>query len=239
MFMKTTAIFLTGAFTVLPLCLSLAADPEPSSSDTAPQIVPAPAPAPVISGPPPVTVSAPAKLPYGVDDVLKLSHAQISDDIILHYIQGSGTIYNLTPKEIVYLRDQGVSEKVITAMLNQRKQVEMAAQNAPAPVTQIQNAPTVADAPSVADAGVAQQAPTYTEGAVTAPLTPPASSAYVIPYGGSYYAPYTYYDPYWYGGWYGPSVVFGFGGRGFFGHHFHGGHGGSFAHGGGGHGGHR
>ena len=58
----------------------------------------------------------PAKLPYGVDDVLKLSRAQISEDITLNYVRNSGTIYNLAPKDIVYLRNEGVSDKVISTM---------------------------------------------------------------------------------------------------------------------------
>src|SRR4029077_18713742 len=42
-----------------------------------------------------VTATAPVRLPYGVEDVLKLSRAQIGDDITLNYIQNNGTIYNL------------------------------------------------------------------------------------------------------------------------------------------------
>jgi hypothetical protein len=42
--------------------------------------------------------TAAPKLPYGVEDVLKLSRAQVSEDITLNFIHNSGTIYNLTPK---------------------------------------------------------------------------------------------------------------------------------------------
>ena len=52
------------------------------------------------------SATAPAKLPYGVDEVLKLSRAQISEDITLNYVQNSGTIYNLSAKDIVYLRNK-------------------------------------------------------------------------------------------------------------------------------------
>jgi hypothetical protein len=184
------------------------------------------------------------KLPYGVEDVLKLSRANVGEEIILNYVRGSGTIYNLGAKEIVYLRDQGVTEKVINAMLDQRKRAEVAMQ--PAPVTPVQ--PTEgAVAPMNADVmspnGMA--APVDTDPNATyaqAPLTPPASSAYVIPYSPSYYAPYGYYYPY-YGGWYGPSVAFGFsyGVHGHYGGGHYVNHFGSHAsggHSGGGHGGH-
>src|SRR4051794_3607641 len=61
--------------------------------------------------------SAGVKLPYGVEDVVKLTKAQVGEEIILSYVQNSGTVYNLTPHEIVYLRDQGVSNPVINAMV--------------------------------------------------------------------------------------------------------------------------
>jgi hypothetical protein len=233
--MKMTAIqprraLMTGVFALLPLCLGVAADPSDSSSDTN-TAQPAPTSAPVISAAPAVV-----KLPYGVEDVVKLSRAQIGEEIILNYVHGSGTIYNLGPKDIVYLRDQGVSDKVINAMLDQRKRAELAAQSQPAaPV--VQNAPVAVDASGTQNpapaAGYADPNATYAE----APLTPPASSVYVIPYSGAYsypyYGPYGYY-PYYYSGWYGPSFAFRFGGRG----GFHGGHSSFGVHGGfGGHGG--
>lgn len=234
--MKTTTIsfrlaLMAGFAFLAPLSSVPAADTN--SSDAVSAQTPA-APAPVVNS----TTTAPVKLPYGAEDVLKLSRAQIGEDVILNYVQSSGTIYNLTPKDIVYLHDQGVSEKVLNAMIDQRKRVEMAAQPpvVPAAAPDVANAPMVANAPSVPDAGTAPVAPTYAE----APLTPPASTVYTIPYPaagypyyGSYY-PYYYGPGYYYGGWYGPSIAIGFGfGRGGFHGGFHGGH--SF----GGHGGHR
>src|SRR5439155_1211767 len=76
---------------------------------------PAPTPAPVVKE------TSATKLPYGVEDVLKLSRAQVSEDITLTYIQNSGTIYDLRPNDIVYLKEQGVSDKLISAMMEQRK----------------------------------------------------------------------------------------------------------------------
>ena len=201
------------------------------------------APAPVIASAPPAPV---AKLPYGVEDVLKLSRANVGEDVILNYVRGSGTIYNLGPQEIVYLRDQGVSEKVINAMLDQRKRAELAVQPAPAPAV-IQQPADVTTTASPAPQNNAA-APVYTDSNATyaqAPLTPPASTVYTIPYAPTYYVPYGYSYPYYtaypyYGGWYGaPTVSFGFR----FGGGWHGGHGfvahGFGGHGFGGHGGHR
>src|SRR5260221_4153750 len=64
---------------------------------------------------------AEVKVPYGVPDILKLSRAQVNEGVILSYIQNSGTVYNLEANDIVYLRGQGVSDAVVTAMLNQRR----------------------------------------------------------------------------------------------------------------------
>ena len=233
---------LTGSLFFMPLWSSLAADTNANALD-ATVSQPAATTAPVVS-----KVAAPLKLPYGVDDVLKLSRAQIGEQIIVNYVQSSGTVYNLASKDIVYLKTQGVSDNVISAMLTQRSRLELAAQSAQAHATTAPNGPPPSDAttvptvPSYFDSNAA-----YAE----APLTPPTSSTYVIPYSAAnpYYGPYSYsYSPYadwgpYYGGYWGPSVAFGFGfgGRGVFRDGragFHGGHG-SFAGRGGGGGGFR
>ncbi len=122
----------TGAVLLVAFSLGFAADTSTAQEPTAPKAAvttgaPA-APAPTAEP----TSGAEAKLPYGVADVLKLSRAQVGDEITLTYIQNSGTIYNLGPKDIVYLRDQGVSDRVINTMLDQRKKLtEVAAQPAP------------------------------------------------------------------------------------------------------------
>ena len=72
----------------------------------------------------PAVASQPApQLSYGVPQVLQLVQAKVSDGIIVNYIQNSGTIYSLTAGEIVYLKQQGVSDSVLNAMLNQRSRL--------------------------------------------------------------------------------------------------------------------
>ena len=51
---------------------------------------------------------------------LQLVQAKVSDGIIVNYIQNSGTIYSLKAGEIIYLKQQGASDSVLNAMLNQR-----------------------------------------------------------------------------------------------------------------------
>ncbi len=202
--------------------------------------VPAPAAtaAPVQPG---TDVAAPIpRLPYGATDIVKLSRAHVSEDIILNYVHNSGTIYNLSAQDVLTLRNEGVSDQVIGAMLDQHTRVAATQpqpqappqQQVPAVPAQDPNAPMVPPATSPpVDPGYATPAP--------AP-----STAYVIPYAPSapYYGYSPYYYPYAYGG--GPVISFGFGfggwGHGYYGHYGHGyyyGHGG-WGHGGWGHGGH-
>jgi uncharacterized membrane protein YgcG len=177
---------------------------------------------------------APVQLSYGVPQVLQLSQAQVGDSTIVAYIQNSGTIYSLNASEIVYMKQQGVSDAVITTMLNQRQRVaQSAAQTAP---------------PAPAPATTSQLASAETSTAVAQPTVTyvqpvPSSTVYVIPdtqtyqYYNNYYPAYGYY-PY-YGGWCYPAVSFSFGyGGGYHGGGYHGGsyHGGYYGgyHGGGG-----
>ena len=187
--------------------------------------------------------AAPAKLPYGVEDVLKLSRAQVSEDVTLSFIRNSGTVYNLAPKDIVYLRNEGVSDRVINAMLDQGKSVPTVAgaQTATATIPTAPSAPAPADPNAVAAAQApAQYAPTYTQPApvYAQPDTSyvPPSTVYTIPYSSPGY-PY-YYSGYPY--YYGPSIGIGFGfgyggyyrGYGYRGGYYHGGyyHGGHYGH---------
>ncbi len=231
----TRLLTCTGAIFCLTLPAARAADSAGSPQvvvSQAPAAAPAALPAPLASD------AAPAKLPYGVEDVIKLSRAQISDDIIQNYVQNSGTVYNLSPNDLVYLRNQGVSDRVVATMLEQRSRLATAtAQSAPAP--------GAASAPASAEASSAA-APTYNyaqsgstdaqpQPAYVQPAAP--SSVYVIPYPqattpfySGYYSPY--YRPYYggyYGGYWGPSISlgFGFGGGWSHGGSYHGGwHGG-------------
>jgi hypothetical protein len=159
---------------------------------------------------------APVKLPYGVEDVLKLSRAQISEDVTLNFIRNSGTIYNLAPTDIVYLRNQGVSDRVINTMLDQRINVpaEAAAQTAPSSTAA---APQPVVYPDAAQAS-AQYVPTYVQPAPVyvqpQPDYVPASTLYIIPYSSERYVypsgyPYSYYGGYY--GYGGPSVVYSIG----------------------------
>jgi hypothetical protein len=154
-------------------------------------------------------------LSYGVPQILQLTQAKVSDDTIIAYIHNSGNSYGLDANQIIYLRQQGVSDNVLNTMLNQPKAASAPAQ----PATQPDNSST-----AQVSTAVAQPTATYLQ-------TVPSSQVYVIPdtqtyYYNSYYAQPYYYYPYY--GWSYPAVSlsFGFGGRwggGWHGGGFHGG----------------
>jgi uncharacterized membrane protein YgcG len=180
------------------------------------------------------------QLSYGVPQVLQLVQARVSDGIIVSFIQNSGTIYSLNAGEIVYLKQQGMSDPVLNAMLNQRSR--LTGSTDPAATTA---SSTTASAQTYTPAP--QPAVTYVE---TTPAYVPSSTVYVIPdtqtyqYDAWYYGGYPYYSYRPYSGYYGyygsyPALSLSFGWGGNYGGGYHGGynggwHGGS---GGGWHGG--
>jgi hypothetical protein len=188
------------------------------------------APAPASAG-----ETRPVQLSPGVPDILKLVSARVSDGTITAFINNSGRTYHLSVSEILYPREQGMSEQVLTAMLTAGQNVaaisaQAAPQPAPQPVQQLALQPTttgptadwVNSSPPPAPAPT-QYAPAYQ--AVAPVYTQPAPVyTYPAPY-------YGYYDswPYYWGY---PSISFGFG----FGHGYYGGYHGGY-HGGGYHGG--
>jgi hypothetical protein len=156
------------------------------------------------------------RLSYGVADILKLSAAHVGDEAIIAYIANSGTSFNLPVNEIIYLKSQGVSDRVLTAMLNQSKHiadtstqpvvastppVAAPAQTQAAPASQsvYANAPGTQFAPAVAQQTAYVQTATPASSVYVIPNT---STTYVYPSG---YTSYGYAYPYYggYGGYYG------------------------------------
>src|SRR3984957_3073676 len=79
-----------------------------------------------------VTAPAPApQLSYGTAQIVQLTQAKIGEDTIVAYVRNSGNSYGLDANQIIYLRQQGVSDPVIAAMLNQPKAGVMAASEPP------------------------------------------------------------------------------------------------------------
>ena len=157
------------------------------------------------------TAPAPSLAP-AVADILKMSRAGVGDSVIIAYIDNTGIVYNLDANQVVYLHDQGISEKVISVMLTQKQKYV-----APAAGASAQNPPAPG---SYAATPSSQAVYTQPDGQAAA-----ASTVYVIPYQASApYYDYSYY-PYW-----GYSVGYPWFYGGFVVDRFHW-HGGGFRHG--------
>jgi hypothetical protein len=153
---------------------------------------------------PTTTVSAPEpQLAYGVPQILQLAQAKISDNTIIAYIKNSGISYGLNASQIIYLRQQGISDAVITTMLNQPSPaMASAAPQAPA----VAYTPPPAPAPSQEPVQVATPAPTVTYIQSTPPTTyyyePYYYPAYYPAYGYGFYPPVSFSFGWgWGGGW--------------------------------------
>jgi hypothetical protein len=149
---------------------------NPGSSCQAQTNLPAP-PADTAPQPPP-------NLPESVKDVVKLSRAGLTEDVILAKIRNDGISCNLTTDQIIYLSNAGVSQNAIAALLQTKPGSAPApSANPPAP-----NQPTLpsgsAEPPPVDSTtpGPAPVAPAPVNAPVLmapapAPQTPPPASA--------------------------------------------------------------
>src|SRR5262249_3796405 len=63
-----------------------------------------------------VAASAPVVGPLGFVDIANMAHQHIADEIIINQIRSTGTVYHLRTEDIIWLREQGVSEPVIGEM---------------------------------------------------------------------------------------------------------------------------
>jgi len=59
----------------------------------------------------------PSGLSPDLQEVVTLSRQQMGDDVITNYIKSSGKSYKLSADDIIYLKNQGVSQGVISALL--------------------------------------------------------------------------------------------------------------------------
>jgi hypothetical protein len=154
----------------------------------------------------PAAVNAPvAQLSYGVSQIVELAQAKVGDDTIIAYIRNTGNSYGLDVNQIIYLRQQGVSDAVITTMLNQPKPVVAAATVAtPASTSAAKTAPLYS--PRQREQIPAASASTSTAETSTATVAPTVTYVQTVPATTYYYQPY-YYPAY---AWY-PPVTFSFG----------------------------
>jgi hypothetical protein len=121
----------------------------------------------------------PANLSPALQEVVKLAQAHLGDDVITAYIRNSGASYALSADDIVYLKGQGVSQNVISVLLQRGSGGAPGAAagmappppsqpEAPAPSAATTVTPPTAPPPSAEPPEVGSAAPT------TAPAPAPA-----------------------------------------------------------------
>ncbi len=75
-------------------------------------------------------VAIPENLSPGLAEIIKLAQSNVSEEVLLAYIGNSTFAFNPSAEEILYLTDLGVSDAVITALVNRGK-FNVAAANSP------------------------------------------------------------------------------------------------------------
>jgi hypothetical protein len=179
-----------------------------------------------------------SQMVYGVPQIIRLSQAKVSDDTIIAYVKNSGFSYSLDADQIINLRQQGVSDAVITTMLNQPKTgpvVYTPTAPAPQPVASTVStsapdttplySPRQSDQIPTASASV-QPVPTATVApTVTYVQAVPAPTYYYAqPFYQPYYPSYAWFPPVslsfaWGSGWHGGGGYGGWHGGGYGGWH--------------------
>jgi hypothetical protein len=128
-------------------------------------------------------------LSSAAEDVLKLAKAKINDDVTLAFIQNHERRYSLSAGEILHLRKEGVSDRILTAMLNHG--------TGAGGISEPDVAPTGSPPPEPAPEASAPQSATLPEATTVVETAPSAIYLATTP------AFYSFYDPwpYWYDPW--------------------------------------
>lgn len=196
---------------VPPAATPVAATPTSSAVTVTPAETPTPAPPPVDNPPlAHVAPQPPADLSPGVLAVVDMVHAQVSVPVLLEYVNTTTNAFHLEAEDIVYLKDLGVPDEVLTAMLKRAgheaaPEEPAPAEAAPAPPIESPQASTNATEltavppPSTYDQTVTPTtpappstqappppptgAPPVTENYFYAPLAPYGTWLYIEPYG--------------------------------------------------------
>jgi hypothetical protein len=65
--------------------------------------------------------AAPVAAQTTIADIVGLKTAGLGDDILIALFQSDGTVFTLDADDLIYLRQQGISERVLLAMLRTRE----------------------------------------------------------------------------------------------------------------------
>jgi hypothetical protein len=144
LYMKTTKWFGVVAMLIVSALPSMAQTPEAAAAGAPEQAQPA----------------APASLSPTAAEVVKLAGSGVGEDVVLAYIQNSQLMFNLSADAVLYLRDVGISQPIITAMLNHDNSLRpQEPQSPPSQYAPTATAPALAEVPAPAPAPVPAPAP--------------------------------------------------------------------------------
>ncbi len=166
-----------------------------------PQPAQTPIPAPLMD----VTKASPSAAvpPFssGLKDIARLAKAKVDESVILAFIQNSQVAYHPTAEEIIRLRDAGVSDSVITALVRRGAELRVQANE------RQRQAQTAAPAPSVTTQASAIPAPVYNPNVYPAASPPVIYPAYPTWRYDPWYSYSSWYYPY-YSGWHPYSAYY-------------------------------
>jgi hypothetical protein len=60
--------------------------------------------------------AVPPRGPLGLTDVVSMAQQHISDDVIINQIRATGSVYSLSAGDIIWLKQNGVSDEVVREM---------------------------------------------------------------------------------------------------------------------------
>ncbi|HOY59198.1 MAG TPA: hypothetical protein PK640_13820, partial [Verrucomicrobiota bacterium] len=134
-----------------------------------------PAEAPQAEAPTAIVASERIPLPPVVAEVVDLAQAQVGDSVLLEYIAKSTTPFELSADQIIYLKDIGLSEQVLSALVARGDALRGAAltQTVPAEAAPVQPAAPTEVAPAPEPAAAEAAAPVYVENAPAPAPAPP------------------------------------------------------------------
>ncbi|MCP5519728.1 MAG: hypothetical protein H7A45_21015 [Verrucomicrobiales bacterium] len=197
--MKTNFLSPTGVTLIAGLTLSIAGcssgrdEPPPpmtrvieAPAPPAPPVAVVPVAEPPPAGPdqaPPVVQAEQPILSPGVAEVIDLAQSRVGDSVLIDYVSVSSVPYRLAAEEIVYLKDVGISDEVIAAMIRRGQELGVGE------VAEGPDAVAIGDeaAPGgeilVQTVAAAPEAPVYTTPVSTSAVVtlPPAGEATVTP----------------------------------------------------------
>jgi hypothetical protein len=58
--------------------------------------------------------------PVPLPEVVRMAQSHISDDLIIQQIRSTNSVYNLSAQDVTYLKQQGVSDRVVMEMQTRR-----------------------------------------------------------------------------------------------------------------------